>query len=288
MAVANHIGQKPIPMAQALFTRAGYDARMNKVLSMLILLCALSAMTDVQARTVYRCVQNGSISLATAPEPGSKCTAQTFDDNAAKIPNLWGANGKQSGVLYQREQDGKTVYSTRNLPGSIPVLSYTVTPPPGAFAHSGLGSVGKPKTDIHADIFSAAAKNNKIDDAWLRAIAHAESDFNAMAISPKGAQGIMQMMPATSAQYKVKNPFSPRESINAGAKMLGELQRRYKGDRQLATAAYNAGIGTVTRYGGVPPYAETVSYIQKVDALYALYLKALRPAKRKTNRKKNT
>jgi len=274
-------------MAQALFTQADYDARMKKLLSLLALLSILTGVSAVEARTVYRCVQKGTVSLATAPEPGSRCTAQTFDDNAAKIPNLWGINGKQSGVLYQREQDGKTVYSTRNLPGSTPVLAYTVTPPPGAFAHAGLGSVGKPNTDIHTELFSAAAKNNKIEDAWLRAIAHAESDFNAMAISPKGAEGIMQMMPATSAQYKVKNPFSPKESINAGAKMLSELQRRYKGDRQLATAAYNAGIGTVTRYGGVPPYAETVAYIQKVDALYELYLKALKPAKRKSGKKKS-
>lgn len=265
---------------------ADYHARMKKLLPLPILLFALTCTSVAEARTVYRCVQKGSVSLATAPEPGSKCTAQTFDDNAAKIPNLWGANGKQSGVLYERQQDGKTVYSTRNLPGSTPVLTYTVTPPPGAFAHSGLGSIGKPKIDVHADIFKSAAKTYKIDDAWLRAIAHAESDFNAMAISPKGAEGIMQMMPATSAEYKVKNPFSPTESINAGAKMLSELQRRYKGDRQLATAAYNAGIGTVTRYGGVPPYAETVSYIQKVDALYELYQKALTPVKRKNNRKK--
>lgn len=275
-------------MAQALFTQADYDAPMKKLLALLGLMSVLTGIPAAEARTVYRCVQKGTVSLATAPEPGSKCTAQTFDDNAAKIPNLWGANGKQSGVLYQREQDGKTVYSTRNLPGSTPVLTYTVTPPPGAFAHAGLGKVGKPKTDVHSAIFKSAAKAYKIDDAWLRAIAHAESDFNAMAISPKGAEGIMQMMPATSAQYKVKNPFSPTESINAGAKMLSELQRRYKGDRQLATAAYNAGIGTVTRYGGVPPYAETISYIEKVDALYELYQKALTPVKSKSSRKKKT
>ncbi len=274
-------------MAQVSFTRARYDARVNKVLAILVLLPVLGLVSEAQARTVYRCVQKGTVSLATAPEPGSKCTAQTFDDNAAKVPNLWGMNGKQSGVLYQREQDGKTVYSTRNLPGSTPVLTYTVTPPPGAFAHSGLGKVGKPKTNIHSDIFSAAAKVNKIDDAWLRAIAHAESNFDSGAVSPKGAQGIMQMMPTTSVQYKVKDPFSPAESINAGAKMLSELQRRYKGDRRLATAAYNAGIGTVTRYGGVPPYAETLMYIDKVDALYELYLKALKPVKRKSSRKKN-
>lgn len=261
---------------------------MSKTLSPLIVLLALACISVAQARTVYRCIQKGTVSLATAPEPGSKCTAQTFDDNAAKIPNLWGANGKQSGVLYQREQDGKTVYSTRNLPGSTPVLAYTVRPPPSAFAHSGLGKVGKPVTNIYSEIFSAAAKANKIDDAWLRAIAHAESNFDVDAVSPKGAQGIMQMMPTTSAQYKVKDPFSPKESIDAGAKMLSELQRRYKGDRRLAAAAYNAGIGTVTRYGGIPPYAETLTYIEKVDALYALYVKALRPVKHKSTRKKKT
>src|SRR5215213_1984109 len=73
------------------------------------------------ARTIYRCTQGGTVSLATAPEPGSKCVAQVVDDNAAKLPNLWGANGTQRGTLYEREQDGKTVYSTRNLPGSIAV-----------------------------------------------------------------------------------------------------------------------------------------------------------------------
>ena len=272
-----------------LLRQADYHARMQKLFVFIsIALSLLACMSEIQARTVYRCVQKGTVSLATAPEPGSKCTARTFDDNAAKIPNLWGANGKQSGVLYQRQQDGKTVYSTRNLSGSTPVLAYTVTPPPGAFAHAGLGKVGKPKTNIHSEIFLAAAKANKIDDAWLRAIAHAESNFDDKAISPKGAQGIMQMMPTTSAQYKVKDPFSPTESINAGAKMLSELQRRYKGDRQLATAAYNAGIGTVTRYGGVPPYAETLGYIEKVDVLYVLYLKALTPAKRKSTRKKKS
>jgi hypothetical protein len=236
--------------------------------------------SDAIARTVYRCIYKGSVSLATAPEPGSTCTAQTFDDNAAKIPNLWGANGKQSGVLYQRMQDGKTVYSTRNLPGSRAVLAYTVTPPPGVFAHPGLGSISKANIDTHNDIFKMAAKKYNIEDAWLRSIAHAESNFDAAAVSPKGAQGLMQLMPATSAHYKVKDPFSPTESIYAGAKMLSELKVRYKGDRQLATAAYNAGIGSVTRYGGVPPYRETLQYIEKVEALYELYLVALTPPKK--------
>jgi hypothetical protein len=260
---------------------------MRRFFSLIILVFLLALLSELAlARTVYRCIQNGSVSLSTAPEPGSRCTAQVFDDNTAKIPNLWGINGKQSGILYQREQDGKIVYGTRKLPGSTPVLTYTVTPPPGASAHVGLGLVSKPKIDLYSDIFIAAAKTNKIEDAWLRAIAHAESDFQADAISPKGAQGIMQMLPATSMQYKVKDPFSPAESIHAGAKMLSELQKRYKGDRQLAAAAYNAGIGTVSRYGGVPPYAETQAYIDKVESLYLLYIKALTPAHKKPRKKK--
>jgi hypothetical protein len=243
------------------------------------LLCAallmLSCVTDASARVVYRCVRDGTVSLATAPEPGSRCKAQTVDDNAAKLPNLWGVNGKQAGTLYERQQDGVAVYSTRNLPGSTPLLSFTVTPPPGAPAHAGLGHIGQPQTREHSAIFIAAARANKIDDAWLRAIAHAESGFQANAVSPKGAQGIMQLLPATSIQYQVKDPFSPAQSIQGGARYLGALLRRYKGDRRLAAAAYNAGIGAVTRYKGVPPYAETQAYVAKVDALFVLYDAAL-------------
>lgn len=235
----------------------------------------LACVADAQARVVYRCMQDGTVSLASAPEPGSRCTAQTVDDNAAKLPNLWGINGTRQGVLYERLQDGKTVYSTRNLPGSTPALSFTVTPPPGAPAHAGLGRIGKPRTAEHSEIFSTAARANKIDDAWLRAIAHAESGFQANAISPKGAQGIMQLLPATSVEYQVKDPFSPAQSIQGGARFLGALLRRYKGDRRLAAAAYNAGIGAVARYKGIPPYAETQAYVAKVDALFALYTAAL-------------
>jgi len=240
---------------------------------MLVLLACLSE--AAQARVIYRCVRDGTVSLSTAPEPGSKCTAQTVDDNAAKLPNLWGINGTQKGTLYEREQDGKLVYGTRNLPGSRPVLSFTVTPPPGATAHVGLGKIGSPQTKVHADTFKAAARANKIDDAWLRAVAHAESNLQADAVSPKGAQGMMQLMPATAREYRVADPFSATQSIQGGARFLGSLLRRYKGDRRLAAAAYNAGIGTVTRYKGIPPYAETQAYVEKVEALYGLYTTAL-------------
>ena len=236
---------------------------------------ALLAPAPASARTIYRCVRDGTVSLATAPEPGSKCTAQVVDDNAAKLPNLWGVNGTQRGTLYEREQDGKTVYSTRNLPGSTPVLAFSVTPPPGASAHPGMGRIGKPQPAVHSTVFRAAAKANRIDDAWLRAVAHAESNMRPDAVSPKGAQGVMQLLPSTAREYRVSNPFSAAESIQGGARYLAMLLKRYKGDRKLAAAAYNAGMGTVERYGGIPPYAETLAYVDKVEALYALYREAL-------------
>ena len=237
-----------------------------------VLLCLPPA---VQARTVWRCVRDGTVSLATAPEPGSKCVAKQIDDNAAQTPNLWGNMGVFSGTLYEREQDGKLVYSTRNLPGSRVYLKFTVHTPPGEPAHAGLGRVGKPQLNRHAKQFKAAAKATGVEDAWLRAIAHAESGFDANAVSPKGAQGVMQLMPDVVEEYGVSDPFSPAQSIDAGARHMKALLRRYKGDRTLAAAAYNAGIGTVTRYKGVPPYAETRIYIDKVLTLYARYREAM-------------
>jgi hypothetical protein len=245
----------------------------------LLLLAATAAFAApaAHARTVYRCVQGGTVSLATAPEPGSKCVAKQIADDAAKLPNLWGMNGTQRGTLYQREQDGRTVYSTRNLPGSTPVLNFAVTPPDSP-AHAGLGVVGTPQPKVHSPLFVAAAKANRVDEAWLRAVAHAESGLRADAVSPKGAQGVMQLMPATARALRVRDPFSPAQSIDGGARYLAQLLQQFQGDRRLAAAAYNAGPGAVARYGGVPPYAETRAYVEKVEALRVRYAAALRPA----------
>lgn len=241
----------------------------------LLLLLLFGVHPDAQARKVYRCVQGGTVSLSTAPEPGSRCVAKQIDDNAAKLPNLWGSMGVISGTLYERQQDGKAVYGTRKLPGSVKVLAFTVTTPPGEPAHEGLGNVGTPRIDRYAKQFKAAAKATGVDDAWLRAIAHAESGFDAAAVSPKGAQGVMQLMPATARDYGVADPFASAQSINGGARHIKQLMKRYRGDLVLVAAAYNAGIGAVTRFGGVPPYRETQTYIAKVQALHARYRAAL-------------
>ena len=243
--------------------------------AMLAILCLAWLPPVAQARTVYRCVRNHTVSLATAPEPGSKCVAKQVDDNTAALPNLWGEMGVINGTLYERQQEGKTVYSTRNLPGSKVFLKFTVQTPAGEPAHVGLGKVGKPQLKPFAKEFRAAAKATGVEDAWLRAIAHAESGFDEKALSVKGAQGVMQLMPDVAKEYGVLDPYSANESIHAGARHMKSLLRRYKNDRALAAAAYNAGIGTVTRFGGVPPYAETQAYIEKVQALYARYREAM-------------
>ena len=242
---------------------------------LLIVLCAATGAAD--ARTVYRCVRDGTVSLATVREPGSKCEAKTIDDHAAMLPNLWGNLGVFSGTLYEwQAPDGSMVYTTRRLPGATPYLKFTVETPKGSPAHEGLGKVGKPRLDMHATVFRKAAKARKVDDAFLRAIAHAESGFDQKAVSPKGAQGLMQLMPDVQGDYGVTDPFDPAQSIDAAARHLRGLLARYKGNYALAAAAYNAGIGTVTKYDGVPPYAETIAYVAKVQALHARYREAMK------------
>ena len=250
---------------------------MRKYLWTLMVVIGVGSSLEAQARTVHRCVLDGSVSLSTAAEPGSRCTAMELDDNDPKAPNLWGSLGEFKGTLYKREQDGQTVYGTRALAGSEEVLGFRVKTPASAPAHPGLGWIDAPRLDAFAADFRASAKASGVDDAWLRAVAHAESSFDPLAESPKGAQGLMQLMPATAAEYGVSDPFAAAQSIRAGAMHLGMLMKRYEGDLTLVAAAYNAGIGALERYGGVPPYPETLGYVAKVLALHQSYREALAP-----------
>lgn len=238
------------------------------------LLLLVFGMDAAQARTVYRCVRDGDVSLSTAPEPGSRCEAKQLDDADPRRPNLWGALGLVEGTLYRREQDGRVVYGTRALPGAV-ALQHFAVPTPDPPPHPGLGRLGPPRLDAYAEEFRASAAGSGVEEAWLRAIAHAESAFDAQAVSAKGAQGIMQLMPATSAELGVSDPFAAAQSIRAGATHLAMLMRRYDGDLALVAAAYNAGIGTLERHGGIPPFPETQDYVAKVLALHQRYRLAL-------------
>jgi soluble lytic murein transglycosylase-like protein len=123
----------------------------------------------------------------------------------------------------------------------------------------------------HADIV-AAAREYQLDPALIHAVISAESGYNALARSPKGARGLMQLMPATAERYGVNNPLDPKQNIYGGAAYLRDLLALFGNDLKLAIAAYNAGEGAVMQFGHrIPPYRETVEYVPKVMSYYKRY-----------------
>ncbi len=127
-----------------------------------------------------------------------------------------------------------------------------------------LSSSKKPYDDIVVDV----AQTLRVPADLVHSIIKAESSYDPWAISPKGAMGLMQLMPITAKQYKVMNVFDPRQNIEGGVKYLVDLIKLYEGDTQRVLAAYNAGQEAIKRYGGIPPYRETRNYIKKVMAAY--------------------
>ena len=109
-----------------------------------------------------------------------------------------------------------------------------------------------------------AARRHSLDPDLVQAVVAVESGFRPDAVSPKGAQGLMQLMPATARSLGVKDTFDPASNLDGGTRHLRALIERYDGDVKRALAAYNAGEGAVARHGGVPPYPETVAYVRKV------------------------
>ncbi len=125
------------------------------------------------------------------------------------------------------------------------------------------------KSRSYGPIIEKAASSNDVQAALLRAIIVVESGFNERAESPRGAQGLMQLMPTTARQYGVSDAFDPSQNIQAGAQHLRGLIERYQNDLELALAAYNAGEDAVERYGRkIPPFAETKRYVPKVLEIY--------------------
>lgn len=116
--------------------------------------------------------------------------------------------------------------------------------------------------------FEEAAEKYNVDVKLLKAIAHAESNFNPNATSSSGAMGVMQLMPSTSKSLGITDAYNAYDNIMGGAKVIAEHLANYNGDVSLALAAYNAGSGNVAKYGGVPPFTETQNYIKKVLAYY--------------------
>lgn len=113
-------------------------------------------------------------------------------------------------------------------------------------------------------IIKTYADKYGVSQSLIKAVIHAESGYNPNAVSPKGASGLMQLMPDTARTLKVSNSFDPRDNVEGGVKYLRFLLDTFRGDVSLAVAAYNAGLNKVARYGGIPPYAETRNYVNRV------------------------
>ena len=113
------------------------------------------------------------------------------------------------------------------------------------------------------------AAEQSVPPELLHSVIRAESDYDPYAVSPKGALGLMQLIPSTARRFGVADVFDPAQNIQGGAKYLKYLLDLYKGDSTLALAAYNAGEGAVARFGGVPPFSETIQYVKTVGQAYA-------------------
>lgn len=141
---------------------------------------------------------------------------------------------------------------------------------PGTDSYSIVGGRNKIFPALYADAIESAANDHDVDPALVRAVIHAESAFNPFAVSPKGAQGLMQLMPGTARMLGVRNSFSPESNIYGGTKYLAQLLRQFRNEAH-AIAAYNAGPVPVTRYKGIPPYSETREYVRRVLRLKKQY-----------------
>ncbi len=133
---------------------------------------------------------------------------------------------------------------------------------------SGKKSYSLDRIDDYTQIISNKSIKYDLEPSLINAVIQVESNWNSSAVSPKGARGLMQLMPSTAKDMDVSNPFSPEENIDGGTKYLRYLLDRYNGDLSLALAAYNAGPERVEKSGGIPQIQETRQYVKKVLSLY--------------------
>jgi len=126
------------------------------------------------------------------------------------------------------------------------------------------------KESVYGDLIASAAEAHGVNPILVQALVQVESNYQPRARSPKGAMGLMQIMPATAREYKVRNAYDPKANIDAGIRKLKGLLEMYKSDVAMALAAYNAGEGAVQKYKGIPPYRETQNYVSRILAIAGL------------------
>jgi soluble lytic murein transglycosylase-like protein len=164
-----------------------------------------------------------------------------------------------------RDANGNLVLSNIRPADTNSAKSYAV---PKASAVRTTRYATSDRSRVYDDLILEHSRINGVRSDLVRAVMQVESAFNAAAVSPKGAMGLMQLMPATAKQYGASNPFNPAQNVSAGVKYLRELLDRYQDNEELALAAYNAGPGAVDKHGqSVPPYKETRNYVAQINQM---------------------
>lgn len=213
-----------------------------------------------------------------APDPSAPATFLTNAAPVSAVKTSTGGSRRVQGQVYSYIKDGVRHYtSTRPKgvasAGNVRTIAYSYVETCfacGTTPGVNFGNV-RLNREAYRDEIAAAASSHGIDEAIVRAIIHAESAFNPNALSRVGAQGLMQLMPATARRFKVSNAFDAGQNIQGGVEYLAWLLKRFDGNLTLAAAGYNAGEGAVDRHKGVPPYKETQRYVQRVGVLAERY-----------------
>jgi soluble lytic murein transglycosylase-like protein len=218
--------------------------------------------------------------MATTAESVSTGAIVPASAIAAPAPKTKSGNTRRvvSGQVYSYIKDGVRHYTSARPKGmgsvaSVRTIKYSFIETCFACAANpgvNFGTLRLNTVAYQAEI-AAAARDYGVDEAIVRAIIHAESSFNPMALSHAGAQGLMQLMPATARRFGVSDSYNASQNIRGGVQYLSWLLKRFNGDLTLAAAGYNAGEGAVDRHGGVPPYQETQRYVARVGVLADRY-----------------
>lgn len=235
---------------------------------------------DSKPATAAPAAAMGSVTASSTvtASPAAAHTAPARSQPVAASAPSYQAPRVVQGQVYSYIKDGVRHYSSRKPQGVASATAlrtirysyietcYACAARPGV----NFGTV-RLNTAAYRDEIAAAARQHGVDEAIVRAIIHAESAYNPNALSRAGAQGLMQLMPATARRFGVSNAFDATQNIQGGVQYLAWLLKRFNNNLTLAAAGYNAGEGAVDKYKGVPPYSETQRYVVRVAQLADRY-----------------
>jgi len=184
--------------------------------------------------------------------------------------SIFSTSGAQAQIAKIPNNDGRTLFVNAEPPTILRIARRRSS----IFLPAETSLIGKSRPAMNLDrdgaekLVREAAERHRIDPALVRAVIETESNWNAEAVSRKGAVGLMQLIPTTAQRFGVNDLYSPQQNVDAGVRYLKTLLERYNGNLDLALAAYNAGEGAVDRAHGIPSFRETRNYVQRVQSAY--------------------